>query len=249
MLKCSRYLNAVLIGILFFGNAGAAPVPAVTSTDAPQNILFVGNSFTYYNNSLHNHVKNMMREGGKDVGTIRSMTISGAALAQHAPAMPGQIHAVKWDIVILQGNSLEPIEKDSVEGFRDAVRRYSKAITESGAQTVLFMTWARTHLPEQTAALDEAYTSIGNETGSYVVPVALAFELSTLQENGISLRMPDRRHPTLEGTYLAACTFYAALFDESPLGNAFNAGLENDVAETLQRVAWEAVQNYYSGAD
>lgn len=72
---------------------------------------------------------------------------------------------------------------------------------------------------------------LGN--GSLVVPVGLAFERSTNEENGIVLRMEDEKHPTPAGSYLAACTFYAALFGESPLRHPYTAGLDLRTAWTL----------------
>jgi hypothetical protein len=57
--------------------------------------------------------------------------------------------------------------------------------------------------------------------------------------------MDDRRHPTLAGSYLAACTFYAALFAESPVGHPYTAGLSDEAALTLQKIAWQTVQRYY----
>ena len=245
MFRIIRYRITALLGILLLGVAGAATPPAVTTIEAPEDILFIGNSFTYYNNSLHNHLKYLMQEGSKTVGTVRAMTISGARLRQHAPAIQAQLASVDWDVVILQGNSLEPVNSDEVEGFRQAVRDYADAIHASGATPVLFMTWARTNQPEQTAPLSANYTAAGNETNSLVVPVGLAFEMSTRADNGIILRLDDRRHPTMAGTYLAACTFYAAMFGESPVGHAYTAGLRDDVATTLQEIAWETVQRYY----
>ena len=106
MKKNTRYLIAALAGILYFPASHAAPEPDVVSIDPPENILFVGNSFTYYNNSLHNHVKAMMDAEDKARGVIRSMTISGAYLEQHAPAMPSNLGSDEWDIVILQGKQL-----------------------------------------------------------------------------------------------------------------------------------------------
>ena len=56
--------------------------------------------------------------------------------------------------------------------------------------------------------------------------------------------MPDKRHPTVAGTYLAAATVYASLFKKSPVGLSEMAGLEPGTARYLQTVAWETVQNY-----
>lgn len=249
MRETIRYLIVMLFGLLLAGVASAATAPFVRSIDPPANILFVGNSFTYYNNSLHNHVKALMGEGGKSTGVIRSMTVSGARLPQHAAALPAQLRSNDWDVVVLQGNSMEPIEANRVEGFHDAVRDYSRQIKDAGARPVLFMTWARTNQPEQTAMLNEAYTVAGNQADAYVVPVGLAFATATAEESGIALRIADRRHPTPAGTYLAACTFYAALFSESPVGNPYMAGLAPRTAEKLQRIAWETVQKYYRSAN
>jgi hypothetical protein len=231
--------------MLIVTNVSAAPAPAIKSIDPPQNILFVGNSFTYYNNSLHNHVRKMMQAGDHEVGRTRIMTISGGKLSEHAAALPAMVASEDWDVVILQGHSLEAVEAESVPEFRQAVRDHNRVIRESGAETVLFMTWARTHLPEQTMSLNDNYTSTGNEAESLVVPVGLAFEKSTHQKNSIALRIADRRHPTLAGTYLAACTFYAALLGESPVGNSYSAGLDEQTAATLQQIAWETVTDYY----
>lgn len=247
MFRAIRYLISAATGVLLVTAAVAAgPAPTVTSVNEPSNVLFVGNSFTYYNNSLHNHLRNMMREGGKQVGTIRSMTISGARLKQHAPAIRAQLAANDWDIVILQGQSTEAIDENRVGDFRDAVHAYAKAIKEAGAEPVLFMTWAPGDHPEHTETLDSSYTSIGNETGSLVVPAGLAFARSDELKTGIEMRVADRRHPTPAGSYLAACTFYAALFGQSPVGHPYTGGLDSEHAETLQQIAWDTVQEYYA---
>jgi hypothetical protein len=60
----------------------------------------------------------------------------------------------------------------------------------------------------------------------------------------LELYVPDKRHPSLAGTYLAACTVYAALLGKSPVGNAYTAGLPADVARHLQQVAWDTVKEY-----
>jgi hypothetical protein len=46
------------------------------------------------------------------------------------------------------------------------------------------------------------------------------------------------------GTYLAACTFYAALHRQNPEGLSYTAGLDPDDAAFLQRVAWDTVEAY-----
>ena len=213
-------------------------------TAAPERVLFVGNSFTYYNNSLHNHYKELVKASLPDNrNRVRSMTISGGKLFEHA-GLEAMVNSEQWDIVILQGHSLGPIE--GAEQFREAARKHSKAIRLAGAEPMLYMTWAYTDRPEMTAQLDAAYTSLGADLGAEVAPAGLAFERVTQERPELALRTDDKRHPTLAGTYLAACVFYAALQDRTPKDIDYDAGLDSEVAAYLQGVAWEVVQTYAS---
>jgi hypothetical protein len=96
-----------------------------------------------------------------------------------------------------------------------------------------------------TAQLAEAYTVAGNANDAFVIPAGLAFARSVAQRPQLNLYGGDRRHPSLPGTYLAAATVYAALYRQTPVGNAYTAGLDADTARFLQTVAWETVQGYY----
>ena len=54
--------------------------------DHPETILFVGNSYLYYNDSLHNHFKQMVEEHltGCDGGvSVKSATIGRSRLKHH----------------------------------------------------------------------------------------------------------------------------------------------------------------------
>lgn len=224
----------------------AAPRQDVDAQAPPANVLFVGNSFTYYNNSLHNHYRQLLRAASDGVmpdGRVRIMTISGGRLPEHA-GLESMLASEAWDVVVLQGHSLGPISEDTAEPFRAAARRFSAAIRASGAAPVFFMTWAYEGRPEMTAQLDAAYSSIGRELSATVVPVGLAFDVVTRERPDIVLRVADRRHPTVAGTYLAACTFFAVLQGRSPAGLDYDAGLGPEVADYLQRTAWSTVQAY-----
>jgi len=62
----------------------------------------------------------------------------------------------------------------------------------------------------------------------------------------IELYQPDKRHPSLLGTYLPACTVCAATTKKSPVGNAYTAGIDPGLAGFLQATVWETVQEYYA---
>ena len=240
----------LLLGLAFVSSACAEQRPAADLPQPPAKVLFVGNSFTYYNNSMHNHYRALVRASGHkfDVASrARIMTISGGHLPEHARGLPQMLASADWDVVVMQGHSKGPISEGTAEPFRVAARDFAAQIRDSGARPVFFMTWAYVGKPEMTAQLDAAYTGIGAELDAQVVPVGLAFATASEERPDILLRTADARHPTLAGTYLAACTFYAAFFGRSPEGIEYDAGLGADVAEYLQSIAWQTVSAYSAG--
>jgi len=219
-------------------------VPVASSTAGePDKVLFVGNSFTYYNSGLHQHYKAIV-ESADGVLHSRIMTISSGYLPEHIAGLPSLVASDDWDVVVLQGYSKGPISEGTAKPFREAATQLVRVIRDNDAMPVFFMTWAYIDEPEMTTLLDDAYTSIGKELGAQVVPVGLAFERAIQQRPDLKLRIADRKHPTLAGTYLAACTFYAALHQQNPEGLSYTAGLDPVDAAFLQRVAWDTVENY-----
>jgi hypothetical protein len=235
-----RYLRSLLVVVAI------VVAPLATADDAPQKVLFVGNSFTYYNNSLHNHYRHFSNaeNAGESYGRVRVMAISGSALPEHASGLQQRLAADNWDVVVLQGYSNGPITEGSAESFRESAREFAVDIRADGGEPVFFMTWAYTGKPEMTQQLDDAYTSMGKELDAMVVPVGRAFASALEKRPDLPLVVPDLKHPTLAGTYLAACTFYAALHGKTPVGGTYTAGINDEDARFLQQVAWDSWQEY-----
>ncbi len=224
----------------------ASPVAHEARSALPARVLFVGNSFTYYNDSLHNHLRRLMAAQDLELGRkprIRIKTISGGRLVEHA-GLDAMLASEPWDVVVLQGHSLEAYDEQQRDGFRQAVIAHDKKIRAAGARTALFMTWAYEDRPQMTSVIAQQYDLVGQQIGAQVVPVGLAFAAATQRHPDVALRHADMRHPTRAGTYLAACVFYAALFERSPAGLDYDAGLATDVAAALQALAWETVEGY-----
>ena len=58
----------------------------------------------------------------------------------------------------------------------------------------------------------------------------------------------DREHPSIYGTYLATCVVYATVYVRNPTGFTYvPPGISLEVAGSLQRTAWQAVQDYAGG--
>ena len=210
--------------------------------DPPQRVLFVGNSFTFYNNGLHSHYRALVAERAGAPGRVRALTLSGGRLREHRAGLRQRLAEQRWDAVLLQGHRNAPLMDP--ERFREAASNHAARIRAGGARPYLLMTWAYTGEPEMTAQLDALYRDAAERAGAEVVPAGLAFALVTEAHPEISLRTEDLKHPTVAGTYLTACVAFATLLGESPVGLAYTAGLPETVASTLQRAAWQTAQAF-----
>lgn len=237
----------LLLALLLLAPAIAASDNSRPAARAPDSILFVGNSFTFYNNAIYTHLRGLLMS--YDPATrqsifLKSMTISGGVLADHAGGLEQMLDLRPWDVVVLQGHSLEAIETDRAAGFARALTAFSGRIRAEGARPVLFMTWAYADRPGMTPRLDEAFTRLGSQLDLEVVPVGLAFARALEEMPGLALHTVDKIHPSLAGTYLAAAVFYAALYDRTPENLDYDAGLPADSARRLRAIAWSSVLDY-----
>jgi hypothetical protein len=229
---------------------------------APQSILWVGNSFFYYNNSMHNHFGRLATAGGVRARST-SVTVSGSGIDWHdmdsllRPDGLGRYSFVgdneirfnkpgrQYDTAMLMDCSQCPVHPQLQGVFHDTVRKHSDTLKRAGVRPVLFMSWAYKDKPEMTAQLAEQYTRAGNANDALVIPAGLAFAKAVEKQPGIELYVEDKRHPSLAGTYLAACTVYATLYRKSPVGLTYTAGLSPELAGLLQAAAWETVNAYF----
>ena len=241
-------LLCVLVLCLF------APVHLEAQSDtapssAPDSILFVGNSFTFYNNAIYSHLRKLLM--AEDPATrqsilLKSMTISGAVLADHDGGLKQMLDLRPWHTIVLQGHSLEAVDPERTDGFTQTLAEFSSLIENRGARPVLFMTWAYAGRPEMIEQLAPAFSRLGEQMDMKVIPVGLAFVQALNDIPGLELHVADKIHPSLAGTYLAAAVFYAALYGKSPEHLEYDAGLDAATARQLRQIAWNSTRDYYS---
>src|SRR5262245_57577925 len=209
-----------------------------TSGSTPLKVLFIGNSFTA-RNDLPGLVARLAVARDKGL-QHRLISAGGASLRTHWNAGEAQraIQEGQYDRVVLQEQSTLPVK--NAKRMHENVRLFDEAIKAAGATTVLYMTWARLGAPESQQAIADAYAGIGRELGATVVPVGLAWQRFLRQHDRPVLHDRDQSHPTLAGSYLAACVFLAVLFQESPVGvDVEVAGLDEKDLVVLQKAAWQ----------
>ncbi len=211
-------------------------------------VLFIGNSYTYCNN-LPRMLVDLANAAGKTLETAM-VTSGGKTLEWHwyNPETLDAIDAGQWDFIVLQDHSLRAIEEP--ESLRRAATKLVARIRKVYATPVLYITWARQHIPEMQGEITETYLRVAREIDALVAPVGPAWRRALTASPGLSLHVEDRSHPNMLGSYFAACVFYATLFGETPVGLSNKIGLSADVtavvkkdrAILLQETAWASVQ-------
>ncbi|TPV92589.1 MAG: SGNH/GDSL hydrolase family protein [Myxococcales bacterium FL481] len=206
---------------------GATGFGRETKALAPLRILFVGNSYTYFN-SMPELVAAVGRHD-RGAPRIEVAVISGPGLTLSQHVQHGRVQAEirrgKWDYVVLQEQSLlgMPVSPDefadpsqgSPTAFLDAVGALSRAAKQAGATPVLFNTWARRERPQTQAFLDASYVQAAQRHGAKLVPVGTAWQLASAQ--GVDgLFEPDGSHPSAVGSYLVASAMYRTLVGREP---------------------------------
>lgn len=260
----AAFLFAAFLSACAHQAAPPSPAPVAIDMNAkPQSMMWVGNSFFYYNNSMHGHFGLLSNSlGDKPAVRSTSVTISGSGLDWHdmesllRPNGLGRYSFVgdneirfnpptrQYDTVIMMDCSQCPIHPQLQQAFFDTVKKDAQILRTHGVRGVLFMSWAYKDKPEMTKQLEQQYLRAAKENGMLVIPVGPAFAKAIARKPDLELYQPDKRHPSLAGTYLATCTAYATLMHKSPVGASYTAGLPAETAAMLQQVAWETAQEY-----
>ena len=256
-------MNYILLSILIFSNflfSSEIKITALKNKN-PERVLYIGNSYLYYNDSLHNHVRRMLEEDYlKEIDTTnyKLVTISGSRSWHHNVDHPlnyKKIGAKKpFELVIIQGGSGETDTKSERKIFSDSVEEIVNKVHASGAEAALYMIHAyvtphKNANPKMITDIKKMYIEAGNKNDALVIPVGIAFENAYSAMPNIELHKPfDGSHPSLLGTYLAACVVFGSITQRSPLGlnyNYFNTINDSD-REFLQKIAHETVENFYN---
>lgn len=233
-----------IFAILFFLSTGVYAQDSVS-------VLFIGNSYTYYN-TLPTLVSDLAASLGDEV-TYDSHAPGGTTFANHAvnPVVYTKINSQPWDFVVLQAQSQEPSFPDGQVNTNTLP--YAMQLADSiyannfCSEALFFMTWGRENGDPQwgpistfdgmNARLRSAYMRFADSTEGAVAPVGSAWKYVRDNHPTINLYAGDGSHPSYEGSYLAACTFYASVFRKSPVGAPFIGSLDPLTAGKLQTAA------------
>lgn len=209
-----------------------------------KRVLFIGNSYTGVND-----LPNTLREVALSLGdtiVVSSVTPGGFTFNQHSvnATTLTAIQTGNWDFVILQEQSQIPafspaqVQNDCVPYAKklcDSIRANNPC-----AEIVFYMTWGRKNGDASNCAnyppictyagmqqgLYDSYMMLCDSNNATCAPVGATWRAFRNQHPTIELYSADESHPSINGTYLAACTFYNTLFRKPVINSQYSpAGL------------------------
>lgn len=214
-------------------------------------ILFIGNSYTY-RNDMPTIFKEIAISKGKKV-FVEACTLGKATLYIHSNrfAVRNAINSQDWDYVIVQGSSRDFINDDSLIKRKTlpALEKLIQAVQKNNPNTkmLFYMTWGykNGYKPQEEVntfekmadKIRDQYLELYKAYNIGVVPVGMAWKDSRRKRSEVKLYVKDGAHPSLKGSYLAACCFYAAIYNDSPIGSTYFSKLGPKICYYLQSVA------------
>ena len=258
MLKCKKLSEILVRGLYILSIPFLFSMSAFASDNArvePTKILFIGNSYTHMND-MPSIFEKMAVAAGKKV-QVEKNTRSGASFRVHSERedMYEAIKSQQWDYVVLQGYSRE---FSHVPGYMDtATVPFVKQITDSiyannpCTNVLLYMTWGYEdgykergevdNYEKMADSIERGYRYVGNMLQVPVVPVGMVWK-QVKSSSSIDLYAEDRAHPSINGSYLIASTFFNAIFDESS-EKIFTSTVKTENAEVIKKEAASFVQD------
>lgn len=235
----------------------AACLLSLTSWSQTEKVLFIGNSYTGYNN-LPN-LTALVANGAGDTLIHDAHTPGGNTIQMHAnnPAAIAKIYSNDWDHVVLQCQSQEPsfpLSQVQTQTFPYAASlcdtmRANNACT----RPIFYMTWGRENGDASNCAawppvctyegmdslLYQRYMQMGDDNEAYVSPVGAVWNFVRTNYPSWDLYTSDGSHPSQLGSYLAALSFYTIIFEKSPMNSVYNYNFSQDLADSArQAVEW-----------
>jgi hypothetical protein len=217
-------------------------------------VFFIGNSLTFYND-MPKMVERLAWADGVNLHAEQHAP-GGATLNDHesSPEVSRQLARGGWDFVVLQEQSQLPAFSDEQvrnDMFPPAqgLARMARAASP-GVQIVVYSTPAH---KDGNPGLEANYPGIGTYDGmqrrsirtyealaptvnAVIAPAGVAWMRARAADPSADFYRDDR-HPSVEGSYLIACVFYATLTGRTAVGNRYTAGLDSATAAWLQQMA------------
>ena len=220
----------------------------------PMKVLFIGNSYTHYNNMPE--IFGKIAKSKKIKIDVAMNAKSNHTFKMHCqrPELFEAIKTKKWDYVVLQGFSRELMFEKSI--IDTATIPYFKRIMDSVyanhscTNVLLYMTWGYKNgfsqnlepltYDEMSNNIHSGYKYLSELYDLSIVPIGEIWRSFRKNNPEIELYQDDGQHPNLTGSYLIASGFYSAIFKSNPNGG-YIPKIDSLVANKIQGVAYKYV--------
>ncbi len=181
--------------------------------EADVTVLFIGNSLTA-SNDLPGMVAEIADAAGHTFA-YRTVLRGGSSLEDHWNlGVEGVISASQADFVVMQQGP------SSVGGNPAYLRTWTEtlapAIRRAGGEPALLMVWPESTRLEAFDAVRDSYAAAAAAVDGVFIPAGEAWREAWAREADTALYGPDGFHPSKKGSFAAAVTVFAVLFDEDP---------------------------------
>ncbi len=253
----TKYPLLLSLIVILFGVAGLGAI-STTRDNNTVRILFIGNSLTSANN-LPAMIAAIADSQGVEL-IYDTHTPGGAKLRNHASnkIVLRKLRKQSWDFVVLQEQSQSPGFGDR-QLSRDVFPHATRLVEESkkanpDTSVIFYMTMAHRNGDPQNQnvspdlltyegtqrRINRTYLKMARDNRALVAPVGEAWGEVREEQPEIAL-YADNTHPNPTGTYLAACVFFATLFQSPCSGAAVPRRVNRQIAALLQKIADDVV--------
>ena len=180
-------------------------------------VLFVGNSYIYYNNLIQ--MVSLLSDSMDTKLICTKSTLGGSHLGEHWNSLKGLqskqlIEKNKYDIVVIQDNSMWPIDHpDSLLWYGN---KFCDLIKSRSAKPFLYNTWSRKKTPQTQDQINRAYESVSSACGAKIVPVGQIFQEVIKAKPDWELYHVDGSHPSPLGTFIASLALVKSFTGKLP---------------------------------
>jgi hypothetical protein len=182
--------------------ASAPPPPAV-------RVLFVGNSLTYAND-LPAMVSSLAAGSGHRL-EYELVAFPDFSLEDHWQQGEARraIARGSWDFVVLQQGPSALLESRAL--LVTFAKRFDEEVRKAGARTAMYMVWPSAARRGDFAGVQQSYAAAAKAVGGTLLPAGAAWLAAWGQNSRLELYGPDRFHPSVSGSHLAALVIHERL--------------------------------------